>query len=231
MTPTIKWPQGLQEPAELPGVDEIHLWQTDLDEPPANGGILFRMLSSSEQERARRFVFEEHRRRYLATRAWLRSVLGAYLNVSPRAVPWAANAHGKPCIAGGVNRAGLQFNLSHCDRLALLAVTAGREIGVDLQGALRNDAWPAVAGRFCTPDEWDFIQALPPAIRTPAFAEIWTRKEAAGKAAGEGLTSRIFSIAVGPASWGTVDCGGGLFVWSLPSRDRFAAAIAVREPV
>ncbi|MGA3284754.1 MAG: 4'-phosphopantetheinyl transferase superfamily protein [Verrucomicrobiota bacterium] len=227
MTPTVKWPQRLKEPAGLPGADEIHLWQTDLDEPPTNGGISFRTLSSSEQERARRFVFEEHRRRYLAARAWLRSVLGAYLNSSPHAVPLVANAHGKPCIAGEVNRAGLQFNLSHCDRLALLAVAAGREIGVDLQGALREAAWPAVAGRFCTPDEWEHVQALPPATRAPAFAEIWTRKEAAG----EGLTSRIFSIAVGPASWGMVDCGGGLFVWSLPAQDRFAAAIAVRQPL
>lgn len=231
MTPAIKWLRRLPESAGLPGVDEIHLWRTDLDELRADSGILFRALSPSEQERARRFVFEEHRWRYLAARAWLRSVLGAYLNLSPHAVRLAANVHGKPCLSAEVNRAGLQFNLSHCGRLALLAVTAGREVGVDLQGALRNDAWSAIAERFCTPDEWEFIQALPPAIRTPAFAEIWTRKEAAGKAVGEGLTSRIFSVAVGSASWGTVDCGGGLFVWSLPSQDRFAAAVAVREPL
>ena len=231
MTPAIKWPQRLPEPAELPGADEIHLWQTDLDELPANGGILFRTLSSSERERARRFVFEEHRRRYLATRAWLRSVLGAYLNVSPHAVPLAANAHGKPCIAGKVNRAALQFNLSHCDRLALLAVAVGREIGVDLQDAMQDDAWPAIAGRFCTRDEWEHVQALPSAMRAPAFAEIWTRKEAAGKALGEGLTSRILSIAVGPASWGMVDCGGGLLVWSLPAHARIARAMAVRQPL
>ncbi len=229
MTPTIKWPQRLQESAVLPRTNEIHLWRTELDEWPANGEILFRTLSSSELERSRRFVFEEHRRRYLATRAWLRSVLGAYLNVPPHAVPLAANAHGKPCIASEVNGAGLEFNLSHCDRLVLLAVTAWREIGVDLQGALRDAVWPAIAGRFCTPDEWEHVQALQPAMRAPAFAEIWTRKEAAGKAVGEGLTSRIFSIAVGPASWGTVDCGGDLFVWSLPAQDRFAAAIAVRQ--
>jgi len=58
MTPTIKWPQRLQEPVELPGANEIRLWQADPDELPASGEILFRTLSSSEQERARRFVFE-----------------------------------------------------------------------------------------------------------------------------------------------------------------------------
>jgi 4'-phosphopantetheinyl transferase len=143
----------------------------------------------------------------------------------------ATNAHGKPCISVEINRAGLKFNLSHCDRLALLAVTSGREIGVDLQGTLQEAAWPAVAGRFCTPDEWEWVQALPPETRAPAFAEIWTRKEAIAKAVGEGLTSRIFSIAVDPADWGMVDCGGGLFVWSIPAQDQLAAAIAVQQPL
>lgn len=230
MTPKIKWRQRLPEPAEVPGSDEIHLWETDLDEPQANGGILFPALSSSEQERARRFVFEKHRRRYLATRAWLRSVIGACLNLSPAAVPLEANAHGKPCVAPEVNRAGLQFNLSHCDRLALLAVTAGQDIGVDLQVPLRPAVGTLVARRFCTPDEWEHVQSLPPAMQAAACAEIWTRKEAAGKAVGEGLTSRVFSMAVGPASWGTVACGGGLFVWSLPTQARLAAAIAVQKP-
>lgn len=231
MTPTLKWRQRLPETPELPGADEIHLWQTDLDEAPADGGILSDTLSLLEQERARRFVFERHRRRYLATRAWLRSVLGAYLNLPPCAVPLTANARGKPGIAAEANRAGLQFNLSHCGRRALLAVTTGREVGVDLQNALPDAAWPAIAERICTPGEREHVQTLSPETRASAFTEIWTRKEAAGKAAGEGLTSRIFSIAVGPAGWGTVDCGGGLLVWSLPSRDRFAAAIAVREPL
>lgn len=231
MTPTLKWPQRFPGTPELPGADEIHLWQTDLDEVPVDGGILSGTLSLLEQERARRFVFERHRRHYLATRAWLRSVLGAYLNLPPCAVPLTANANGKPGIATEANHAGLQFNLSHCGQRALLAVATGREVGVDLQNALPDTAWPAIATRICTSDEQEHVQILSPETRAPAFAEIWTRKEAAGKAAGEGLTSRIFSVAVGPASWGTVDCGGGLLVWSLPSENRFAAAIAVREPL
>ncbi|MGA3284752.1 MAG: hypothetical protein ABSD57_09880 [Verrucomicrobiota bacterium] len=100
MTPTIKWPQRLQGPAEWPGVTEIHLWQTDLDELTTNGGISFRTLSFTEQERARRFVFEEHRRRYIAARAWLRSVPGACLNLPPRAAPLAASCCLKKKIRG-----------------------------------------------------------------------------------------------------------------------------------
>jgi len=230
MRPALHWPQRPPEPADLPGADEIHLRQTDLDERVARAEPLWDALSLAEQERARRFVFEEHRRRYVSARTWLRSVLGAYLDLPPRDVPLALNTRGKPHIAADTKRAGLQFNLSHCDRFALLAVAAQREIGIDLQEPLRDGTWPAIAERICTPAEQQHIQTLPPETQARAFVEIWTRKEAAGKATGEGLTARIFSLAVGPAAWGTVDCGGGLSVWSLRFPDRFAAAIAVRKP-
>ena len=141
MTSTLKWRQGLPAPGELPGADEIHLWRTDLDEASADSEVLFRALSFSEQERARRFILESHRRRFLAARAFLRSVLGACLDLPPSAVPLATNAHGKPCIAAEANHAGLQFNLSHSGRLALLAVAAGKEVGVDLQDTLPDAAW------------------------------------------------------------------------------------------
>ena len=228
MTPTIKWRQALSETPDLPGEDEIHLWRADLDDPAPDRGALFRILSSREQERARRFVFERDRRRYLVARAWLRSVLGRYLKLPPHKVPLSAGTHGKPDIAAEINPARIEFNLSHCGRGALLAVTTERAIGVDVQEALPDDAWPATARRFCTVGEWEHLQAMPSVRRATVFSEIWTRKEAAGKAAGVGLTPGILSFAVGPADWGTVVCRGGLMVWSLPALDRFSAAIAVR---
>jgi 4'-phosphopantetheinyl transferase len=158
-------------------------------------------------------------------------VLGSYLNLEPQDVPLSADARGKPHVAAEANAGDLRFSLSHCDRRAVLAVVVGCEIGVDLQEAPPDDSWAAIAERFFTLAEKEHLHALSPAARAPAFAEIWTRKEAAGKALGEGLTSRIFSIAVGPASWGMVGCGEGFWVWSLPSPDWFATAIALREPV
>jgi len=229
MTPTLNWPQRLAVPVALPGTGEIHLWRSDLDELSEDLDSGFSALSPSEQERARRFVFGEPRRRYIVCRAWLRSVLGGYLNQLPHDVPLAANVRGKPCVVARENHAGLQFNLSHCGQFALLAITTGPEVGVDLQSTALDTAWPAIAERFYTPVERKHIQTLPPETRTLAFAEIWTRKEAAVKALGEGLTSQVFFIAVGPASWGLVDCRGGLLVWSLPAQARFAAAVAVRQ--
>jgi 4'-phosphopantetheinyl transferase len=228
MTPTIKWQKELSEPCGLPGDYEIHLWQTDLDDPAPDYEALFHVLSSRDRERARRFVFEQDCRRFVVARAWLRSMLGCYLNVPPPEVPLAAGAHGKPHLAAEINRAGVEFNLSHCGRVALLAVATKHAVGVDVQEASPNNTWSAIARRFCTAEEWEHLRAVPPVVRVMVFSEIWTRKEAAGKAAGEGLTSGILSLSVGPADWGTVVCGGGLSVWSLPAQNRFSAAIAVR---
>jgi 4'-phosphopantetheinyl transferase len=229
VTFTIQWPELAGEPVRLPEAEEIHLWRTDLDEASGQDGLLFRALSPLEQERARRFIFEQPRRRYIAGRAWLRSVLGAYLKLAPTAVPLTTGAHGKPGLAPAADGTDLRFNLSHSGHFALLAVTAGREIGVDVQAVLADETWPAIAGRCFTPEEWALVQSLPSDGRATAGAEIWTRKEAAGKALGLGLSSPVWSRSVGPAAWGKVHCGNGLCVWSLPTLDRLAAAVAVQS--
>jgi 4'-phosphopantetheinyl transferase len=229
VTFTIQWPELAGEPVRLPGAEEIHLWRTDLDESSGPDGLLFRTLSPPEQERARRFILEQPRQRYIAGRAWLRSVLGAYLKLAPSAVPLTTSAHGKPGLAPATDGAGLRFNLSHSGHFALLAVTAGREIGVDVQTILADETWPAIAGRCFTPEEWAHVQALPPDGQATAAAEIWTRKEAAGKTLGLGLSSPVWSLSLGPSAWGKVHCGNGLCVWSLPAQGRQAAAVAVQS--
>jgi 4'-phosphopantetheinyl transferase len=216
-------PDGVSPPTP----NEIHLWQADLDALPGREEIWARSLSSLEQSRAGHFVYAKHRRRYVAAKAWTRRVLAAYLRREPEAVPLTANAHGKPQISAEANPDDLRFNVSHCGRFALLAVAAGDEVGVDVQSPLPEDSWPAVAERFFTRDERECLHRLPPLLRASAFVEIWTRKEAAGKALGTGLTPHVWSLDVGPATRGTVDCGNGLWVWSLPAQDSPAAAVAV----
>jgi 4'-phosphopantetheinyl transferase len=209
-----------------PGPDEIHLWRADLDEFPGDEEIWLRLVSSAEQARARRFIFEEHRRRYLAAKAWTRRVLAAYLKLSPRDLPLTAGAHGKPQIAAEANHADLRFSLSHCGRFALLAVATGCEVGVDLQAPLPEDSWPAVAERFFTREERECVRCLPAAAQASACTEIWTRKEAAGKALGLGLSPQVLALSVGPAAWGAIHCGDDLHVWSLPPQARQAVAVA-----
>jgi len=213
----------------LPGSREVHLWCTNLDDSPGDIGVLSQMLSPQEQARARRFVFEKQRRRFIVAKAWSRSVLGPYLSREPCDVPLTVDARGKPHIIAEANHVDLRFSLTHCGRFAMLGVTVNQNIGVDVQDPIPDELWPAVTERLLTPDELAYIHDLAPTERAFALAEIWTRKEAVAKALGTGLTSQVFSYAVGPSAWGTVHCGRGLRVWSLPGHYRLARAVAVRE--
>ena len=53
-----------EAPLDL-AADEIHVWRGELDQPEATVERLARALSPDEQERARRFVLERVRTRYV----------------------------------------------------------------------------------------------------------------------------------------------------------------------
>jgi hypothetical protein len=48
---------------------------------------------------------------------------------------------------------------------------------------------------------------------------------------GENLRAAAFSFTVGSAFWGTIACGEGLQVYSLPTENNLAAAVAVIRQV
>ena len=89
-------------------------------------------LCAEERARAERYLFAKHSRRFVLARGTLRSILGGYLGVDAREIRFEEEAHGKPRLAGE-NRNGLSFNVSHSSDIAIYAVSAGRELGVDVE--------------------------------------------------------------------------------------------------
>jgi len=83
----------------------------------------------NEHERAARFHFARDRRHFVTGRSILRRILGHYLQHAPEDLAFAYGLRGKPMLPG----TGLQFNLADSDGLALLAVTRGGAIGIDLE--------------------------------------------------------------------------------------------------
>lgn len=211
--PRLRTPQGR----------EIHIWSIDLHDMGADATEL---LDPAELARAGRFVFAHDWRRYVAAHAWMRRILGAYLRLPPQVVRWTVNAHGKPRLLHDV----LAFNLSHSADMALVAVTAGFEVGVDVE-AIRNDLPDeALAAAVLTPAEHAALNACPPASQSQAFAHCWTRKEAVLKALGIGFACEPcgLNVGIGPqhASLHVAPHGASVEVASVEAPSGFAAAVA-----
>src|SRR6185436_12686214 len=75
---------------------EIHLWSIPIDVGADAVPGLMPLLSSSEQQRARRYIFESVQQRFVAARAALRLLVGRYLDMPAEVVRFAYGPSGKP---------------------------------------------------------------------------------------------------------------------------------------
>ena len=174
---------------DLLPLNAVHVDLVHTDDPSswAQHDAYRALLSKDEAERMARLLFERDRRRFLLTRALVRTMLSRYAAVAPAGWAFIANVHGRPEILDrprGVPD--LRFNLSHTEGLIACAVTIGREVGVDvehIQRRLTHD----VAARFFAPREVTALKALAADEQAKAFFDYWTLKEAYIKARGFGL--------------------------------------------
>jgi 4'-phosphopantetheinyl transferase len=105
------------------------------------------------------------------------------------------NAFGKPALSPAFGSR-LKFNLSHSADLALVAIAADADIGVDLEYVRAQPDYAEIARHFFSAAEVDCLNRLPRHLHAQAFLSCWTKKEAYVKACGEGLAMPLTSVAV-----------------------------------
>ena len=145
-----------------PPVDELHVWRVEL------GG---------EQPSARR----------AASRAALRQVLAAYLGEDPATIRLTEGGWGKPRLAMAPER--LDYNLSHSGELALIAVTRGCAVGVDVEWINPERDGAAIAERALPAADAAAVREAPADERAAVFHQLWACHEARLKCLGAGLMS------------------------------------------
>ena len=166
--------------------NEIHVWRAPLDVAPDVIDGFETLLQPDESERAARFRFPQLRRRFIAARGILRSILGIHLGCSPQSLRFAYGEHGKPSLAEPAGTR-IEFNLSHSTDLAIYAVALGRCVGVDVERIKPEGSWLRIAEQYFPASEAVELAALPEESMRQRFFEIWAAKEARLKALGVGL--------------------------------------------
>jgi 4'-phosphopantetheinyl transferase len=241
--PLREWVPGM----DLAGLDAppVQVWIVELDTgvPPGGGGDTtepgpeLAILSDDERARAARFVRARDRRRFARCRAALREILGALLGEPADSLRFRSFAKGKPELDRGLSVIEpLRFNVSHSDNLALIAVSQGREIGVDLERLRPITEAERIVASFFTAAEQEAFAAIPHPERAEAFLRGWTRKEAVLKGLGMGISGLAARHETG---FGTSSLTGGFtpaepvsrvdrwMMWEATPRPGFVAALAV----
>lgn len=171
--------------------NRIDIWQYPLHETWDNAESI---INAEEQDRAARFHFARHKRRFTCAHAYLRIILSRYLkNKNPQALEFSENKYGKPQIIA--NNHNLQFNLSHSGEFAVLAVGQNFPLGVDLE-VFSGREYLNLGGYMFSEKEQQALKKIPPRMRALTFFNIWAQKEAFIKACGMGLSypTQDFSV-------------------------------------
>lgn len=171
--------------------DTVQVWLIPVDQPGAPLADLAGLLDPAEQARAAALTRPEQRRRYVAAHAAARLILAGRLGLPAERIRWQRGRYGKPELAGSPAPP-VRTSLSHSGEFALLAVTARRPVGVDLQRLPAHLDVARMAARYYPAAEARFVAAgADPAERAGRYARLWTRKEACVKAGGGRLTEGL----------------------------------------
>jgi 4'-phosphopantetheinyl transferase len=166
-------------------IDGVHIWRAALDEAGWPGA---ERLPAAERQRAASFLREEARCRWVAARWALRRVLEKYVGEPAARIELEVDDRGKPRLRSG---GGIAFNLSHSNGLALVAVTEGCEVAVDVETIAPDRDLTALAERALDPDDAGAVRAAPPSQRPEIFYAAWTRHEACLKCLGTGMSGQF----------------------------------------
>ncbi len=178
----------------MPPPGECHVWWFRVGASTADMAL----LDDSEREHAARLRLDHVRSAFVGSRATQRRVCATYLGIPAREVSIRRHCrtcdrqHGRPSIPN----AGFDFSVSHTRDWLIVAVvgTAGHgpgvpRVGVDVEspGSVRD--FRELVSRVFSPGEAALHAQLAEAQRAADFIRVWTRKEAATKVTGHGLSA------------------------------------------
>ncbi|MCC8961170.1 4'-phosphopantetheinyl transferase superfamily protein [Bradyrhizobium sp. Pear76] len=144
-------------------------------------------LNGAERSRAEGLKSERDRRRFIACRGQLRQILASRLGISPSDVELEYGRLGKPRLSHRMPSRDLRFSVSRSGDVAVIALSTGREVGVDIEAVLPVPEADEIAALCFSASDYESYAALGPDDRLEGFFRRWTRLEAISKGLGCGL--------------------------------------------
>lgn len=194
------------DPADTPAaIDQVDLWAIPTDQPDEVVRELRGLLDPAELARAtghgraglpaRDPVLG---RRFTVVHGVVRLLVAERLGLRPAELVWRYGPHGKPEPAAGCERIGVSYSGSGA--LAVLALTGGRPVGVDVEEIRDARVATRVAERYFPGAEAEFLAGSDsPAVLAERFTTLWCRREACVKAYGGRLVQGFGLPLAGPA--------------------------------
>jgi len=178
------------------------------------------VLSDGERSRAARFRFEHDRRRFVIAHAKLRQALAKCTGADAAALQFGVAANGKPFAHDHA----IEFSLSHSAEIVVIAVSSA-PVGVDVERIEARPGLEQVAAEFF--DDAELCWLREQTDRTGAFYRLWTMKEAALKADGQGIATELKHASVDTQQFDRVVVRGKTWhVTPVDAGPGYAAALA-----
>ena len=219
--------------------EELHVWWANLRDFDLAVPALWAVLSQWERARAERFSILRDKEDFIIRHGMLRMLLGLYVGCYPSRLDLSMGPNGKPELHSHFETDGVHFNLSYSGDVVLYGFTGACPIGVDVEQIQPIPHCERIARKTFSPAETESLMALPRKLRIDRFFDLWTRKEALLKAAGDGLRSSQkdrphivprsdssrFAQPAPPA-----DTPAEWHVHSFSPREGYIAAVAFQKP-
>jgi 4'-phosphopantetheinyl transferase len=205
----------------------IEVWNVHLPDHQNETDRCRDLLTGEELGRAEKFINPADSNRFILSRGLLRRILADCLQTEPTELRFTRAAQGKPFLEDG----NLAFNVSHSRDRLLIAVTAGREVGIDIEFRRAGLNMQSIAKRWFAPEEQTFFQGLEKPEE--GFFDIWAKKEAYVKALGIGIYKELntFAVPLGEKPFFPIlGKDGEWFFQTLEIDSGYAAAVVSAAP-
>lgn len=187
----------LVDPVAVPhdGPPDISVWRLDIAFDVSLDDAAFSVLSDDERTRARAFRRHEDALRFATVRLALRQKLADQLGTQAAQIHFALDANHRPHLTASN---ALDFNVSHAGAHGLIAMSAVRRVGVDIEALSNKFDWRSIKALSLDASEVAWIEQLDPAAQEAAFYDAWVAKEALVKTTGAGIAQGLRHLTVLP---------------------------------